>query len=235
MKKSLIIGLDLSFSSTGITISYLEDNVGKSMKFYRVLFDDQTNKTGKRYEPAKVNNVTDIVYIMPTNISIADLILDKTDINNREQVISTLKGMICSSNIDNLIKQAIEKYEPEEITAVIENYIMPAFSGKNQLKTVSGLIMLQGFVRKDLIKRTLIGNIKLKLLTPTASHIKSFFAKDGNADKLKMLKAFIDHYDGSKLIPGITIADLPKVDDVIDSFALMMKGYSVIVNKSINQ
>jgi hypothetical protein len=235
MNKSLIIGLDLSFNSTGITVSYLEDNVGKTIEFFRILFDNETNKTGKRYTPHKIQNVEDIVYIMPRNINIDDLVIDKTDINNIEQCEATLKSMICSKNINLIISNAIEKYKPKEIFCVIENYIMPAFSGKNQLKSVSGLIMLQGFVRELLIKQSINNSIPIKLLTPTPSKIKVFFTKSGNADKLTMLKFFIDVYDGKKLIPGIGIASIGQIDDVIDSFALMMYGYSKILKNKFEK
>lgn len=229
MKKQLIIGLDLSQNSTGITISYLENFDGKKIDFYRIVFDDETNKTGKIYKPKEITNITNIVYHMPNNIEVTDLLLDKEDNNNLEQCEITLKSMINSSNICKILFDSIEKHLPDNIYLSIENYIMPAFSGKNQLKTVSGLIQLQGFVRKEIIKYCLLKKIQLKLLTPTPTTVKSFFALDGGADKLKMFESFNKYYNGKLLLPDVTILDLGKINDVIDSFALMMYAYSKII------
>lgn len=231
MEKSLIIGLDLSFSKTGITIAYLEDNVGKTMQFHRIIFDEEKNKSGKRYKPESINNVHDVIYRMPTNINIFDLIIDVDDGNTIDQCEVTLKKMISSKNIVNIIRQAIDQYKPDIIYCAIENYIMPSFGGKASLKSVGGLIMLQGDVRSEIIKECIARNIQIKLITPTASSLKLYFTHDGNADKLKMLKSFINNFDGDKLIPGINIMDLAKVNDVIDSFALVMYTYSKIVNR----
>ena len=122
--------------------------------------------------------------------------------------------------------------EYDFIIFCIENYIMPDFGGKNQLKTVSGLIMLQGFVREHIIKN--YGNSKkVKLLTPTPSTIKSFFAKNGRADKEMMIKSFIENYDGEKLIPDIKNLDTSAVNDVVDSFAMAFYSYNQLINNNI--
>ena len=225
MIKTLIFGLDLSFSSTGITISYLEDKIGKKIQFFKVIFDDESNKK-KQFVPKPIENLNQITYKMPTNILVDDLIMDNENTNNLEQVTTTIKAMICSKKIGIIIRDAIKEFQPNEIIYSIENYIMPQFSGKNQLKTVSGLIMLQGFVREIVIRFSIESNIKLKIFTTTPSNNKLFFTKNGNADKPTMIKSFIENYEGLKLLPEISIEQTSKFNDVVDSFSLMMHGYS---------
>ncbi len=228
IKKSIIIGFDLSYSSTGITVSYLEDNVGKSIKFYRILFDDNSNKTDKVYKPQEIKNVNSLTYRMPTNILISDMVFDMSDTNNLEQCDATLKSLILCKKIGKIIAEALAIYNPTEAIFCIENYIMPSYTGKTQLKTVSGLIMLQAFVREVIIKLCLDLKISLKLFTPTPSSNKLFFTRDGNADKTKMLKIFLEEYEGNKLLPSVTINSVAHINDVIDSFALCMYAYSKI-------
>lgn len=231
MDNKLIIGIDLSFNSTGITISKIgENNIGEKMEFYRIIFDDNKNKK-KIYVPTSIKNLNQSTYRMPTNIDISDLLINIIDDeNNFEQMETTLKGMICSKIINKIIRESIDKYQTKEIIVAIENFVMPAFSGKNQLKTVAGLIMLQGFVREFLIRLKIDLNIDLKILTPSPSSVKKFFTGNGNAEKIDMLKAFLTIYDGNKLLPDVTEDSLNKINDVIDSFALMMLAYKTIIN-----
>lgn len=224
--KELIIGLDLSLSCTGITIFEFENKIAQKIIFYRILFDDQSNKTGKGYTPFKLKNINDIVYTLPVNVKLDDIVIDDTDENNIEQMSATLRMMICSQKINNIIQKVIETKTVDKITFAIENYIMPAFEGKNQLKTVSEAIMLQGQVRSNIIKLSLLKNIKIKILTPTPSKLKKFFSLDGDADKLKMLQTFITYYNGQKILPDAKIENLGKINDVIDSFALSIYGFS---------
>ena len=230
MEKVLIIGLDLSFNSTGICISYLEDKIAKNLSFHRIKFDDESNKTGKKYTPNTIKNVNDIIYRMPTNLLTEDLVLDLEDKNNYEQCHLTLKSIICSKKISLLINENIIKYSPDKIIFSFENYVMPSYEGPTQLKSVSGLITLQGHVRKDSIQLCLQNNVKVQIYTPTPSSNKLFFTKDGNADKLKMLVFFIKYYDGNKLLPTVTIDDVGKVNDIIDAFSLMMNAFSKYKN-----
>lgn len=230
MEKILIIGLDLSFSSTGICVSYLEDSNAKKMEFFKILYDDCKNITGKPYEPEPIKNVTQIVYKLPTNLTVHDLCYDLKDINNVEQTETTLKAMICAKKIFQIVEQKIELYNPELVIFSIENYIMPAFQGQNQLKTVSGLITLQGYVRRDAIQICLKKNINVKLWTPTASNNKLYFAKKGDADKSEMMKCFIRDYEGKKLLPEASIEMVARMNDIIDAFSLMIYAYSKLIS-----
>lgn len=229
VKKSLIIGLDLSFNSTGITISYLEDNIGKKIQFHRVVFDNNSNKTNKKYTPQKIDNVNITTYRMPTNLLVSDLVIDMLDENNFEQVESTVKALICSKKIGMIISDAILLYSPTEIIYSIENYIMPAFSGQNQLSSVSGLITLQGYVREIIIKLSLEKNISIKIYTPTPSSNKLFFTGNGKADKDIMVEYFFKYYDGNKLISNNY--SVHQINDIVDSFSLMMNAFSKIIKK----
>lgn len=231
VRPTLIIGLDLSFSSTGITISVLDSEtlIAKILYVFRILFDDQSSKSGKLYNPHKLRGVNNVIYRMPTNILPQDLIIDADNVNNVEQIESTLKAMICSKKICTQIAGILNHWKPQSVFVGIENYIMPSFAGKNQLKHVSGLITLQGFVRKFLIEWKVSMDLEnsqrgfeLKMFTPTPSENKKFFTKNGNAEKPEMIKHFYEYWDGAKLIPEGSTAQL---NDVVDAFALMVFTY----------
>lgn len=226
----LIIGLDLSFSSTGITVINFENNVAKSIQFHRVIYDENKQKTDKVYKPTKLSKINNLTYRLPTNILAEDLIMNDEDENNIEQAEATLKALICSKKIGTVIQSAIRQYRPDEVIFSIENYIMPAFSGQNQLKVVSGLIMLQGFVREISIRLSIELGFAIRLFTPTATSNKKFFTGDGRAQKDKMLHTFINIYDGQKLIPEAHISKLHMINDVVDSFALACQAFHIYLN-----
>ena len=230
MEKTLLIGFDLSLNQTGITVSYLEDNIGKKLEFFRVIFDDESNKF-KKHKPVQIQNINDVVYQRPKNISVDDLVFENIeDDHTYFQCESSLKEIICEKNISLIVKNAIEKYKPDLMICCIENYVMPSFGGKTSLKNVGPLISLQSHVRKSLILLGITNNIKLKLLTPTPSAVKAFFSGNGKAEKPEMFQAFISKFDGKKLLPTVSILDVGKINDVVDSFALMMYAYSRKIN-----
>ena len=62
----LIIGLDLSLNSSGISIGYFENMYSKKLELYRVVFDDDKTVNEKQLKP--IINVNQIKYKLPTNI-----------------------------------------------------------------------------------------------------------------------------------------------------------------------
>ena len=224
--------MDLSFKSTGMTIAKLDNNIAEEISFYRVLFDKELSLHHKEYSPKSIKNVNDFVYRMPHYILVNDLVIDEDDENNVEQCETTLKAIFCSSAIKKIIDKHCKINDYDFVVFCIENYIMPDFGGKNQLKSVSGLIMLQGFIREHIIKEY-ANSKKIKLLTPTPSKIKSFFANNGRADKSLMIKSFIENYDGKKLIPDIEKLTISSINDVVDSFAMAMYSYHQLINNDI--
>lgn len=234
MNKTLIVGLDLSFSCTGITISYLEDNVGKTISFHRVIFDKDINKY-KTYVPTPIRNINQTTYKLPTNIKCADIVIDIENLNDSQQMETTLKAMISSKKIGIIIAKALEQYTPDTVIYTMENYVMPSYTGPTQLKSIGGLIMLQGYVREFIIKFGLNLKHDFKVMTPTPSNNKLFFTRNGNADKTQMLHSFIENWEGIKLIPDASESLLNKINDVVDSFALCMQGYSEYIKIRNNQ
>lgn len=207
MDKILIFGLDLSFNSTGITTVLLNDNQPISIAFDRVVYDKQ---------PRKIENIDTISYVLPTNITTDELVIE-CDKNNREQIETTLRSMMCSKAIKTVLKKHIENNsDATNIIFCIENYVMPSFGGPNSLKNVSGLIALQSFIREYIIKLKLNG-YSVRFMTPTPTQNKKFFTGSGKAQKHDMMRVFVEVYDGLKLIPDVSKG---KLDDVIDSFAL---------------
>lgn len=218
----IIIGLDLSFNSTGITVYNKEKN---TMILSRVVFGDSVKTQA---------NVNTIAYTLPKNINTKDLLVDSEQSKNTiEQVETTLKAMMCSKTICKELSKYIKhncegvqtpseltQASPQEIVLVFENYIMPSFGGPNALKNVAGLIMLQGFIREWCILGR-VNEMNIKIMTPTPSAVKKSFTGNGKADKSEMEKVFIDKYEGYRLIPEYNTF---KCDDIIDSFALVCYG-----------
>lgn len=218
MEKKILIGLDLSFNSTGITVTYMEDSTPKIIQFYRVVFDDENNKTRKVYKPRDIPNINQVTYRMPKNVYFET---DSYDNNSKEQLATTLRAMICSKRICGILSNVYNRFTPDIVVCTIENYIMPSFAGPNSLKNVSGLILLQGYVREFIIKLYIATGLNLYLYMPSPSANKKFFSGNGAADKQQMIDSFITNYDGNKLLPNL---DHGKVDDVIDSFSLLCYG-----------
>ena len=237
MKNKLIIGIDLSFNSTGITITEFEENVATKIIFHRLIFDDQSNKF-KKYVPTPIININQSTYILPTNISAIDIVNDSSDFYSEDQANITLKAMVCCKRITKIITDKLFKINKNKVDLYIniEGFIMPSISGINQFRSLSGLIMLQGMLRSDLIKLKIneLSNIDIfKIYITSPSELKLWFSGRGDADKQIMLDSFIADYEGNKLLPDTS--SLPKINDVIDSFALMLyavgKMYNVIIIK----
>jgi hypothetical protein len=150
------------------------------------------------------------------------------------QAEATIKSMICVKRLMNIIERKISKINNEtqklDVIINIEGFLMPQVQGEQQFKSLTGLIMLQGLLRSDLIKikisnRYNIDNLKIYITTP--KELKKFFTGNGNADKQLMLDAFFKYYNGDKLLSKNV--ELAKINDVIDSFALMMNGYGKLI------
>jgi hypothetical protein len=219
---ALIIGIDLSFSRTGITFMVVHDHDVTSVEFHRVMFDDQSRKDNRDYSPEHVININDTVYRLPSNITSTKLHMSLGNMNNLDQCDITLKSMIATKKIMNIILDKVTRCKPSMMIVGIENYIMPAYGGKASLKIVGGLISLQALVRSKIIEYCLSNDIIIRLDTPTASELKYFFSSHGGSSKDDMCDIFVKMWDGKKLLP---VVETSKVNDVIDSFALACKCY----------
>jgi hypothetical protein len=224
--RKIIAGLDLSLSSTGITLCFFEDDKLTHIKFFKVVFDKK---------PRPITNVNILSYNIPKYIDSMFMVIDPEDKNNVEQLHYTIKSSQASNKINKIIFDNLKEFKPDLFVCVIENYIMPDYGGSNQLKIVSALISLQAFVRKKIMDFCIKNSIILKMLTPTPSNLKKVFSANGNATKEDMVKAFINYYDGEKLIPEIKTISIDKVNDVVDSFALSMYGYKKTLDFDIDK
>lgn len=244
--KQLIIGLDLSFNSTGITASYFEDWNHRYLSFHKLMFDDCSRVN--KWTPIPLENVEIQTYQMPTNISPVEFsLLDdleyQSSINNTsdiqrqytdytyEQTTATVKAMICSKRIGKIISTIIDDWKPEEVYFNIEGWVTPTmFTSSNQMRVICELIMLQGLVREFIIKYRLRSektfNKYVMMVTPP-TQLKKFFTGVGNADKQLMIKTFMQTWNGTKLLRESTTQ---KIDDIVDSFALMVYTRNKIEN-----
>lgn len=238
LRNAIIFGLDLSFNSTGICMMYFDDE-GQNTKisFDRVVFDKH---------PREVENISTTVYSLPTNLSVSELLIDAKELgkNENDQALITIKSLICAKAIKSVIKKYIQLLKPQQCLFVIENYIMPAFGGKNSLQNVSGLIAIQNYIREYVIglklqhgrdqEGTSTANaqtcvdttLDTFLCTPTPTQVKKFFTGNGKAQKQEMEDVFLSKYDGNALID---IRERKgKFDDIVDAFALGCYGLSKI-------
>jgi hypothetical protein len=229
----IIIGIDLSYNSTGMTVAKWAGNVCKTISFHRLVFDKV---------PTPVKNLNQQTYRMPTNVRVDDLVtLNGDDFYSEDQAHITLKAMVCVKRLLQIIVPQVDKhvmkltttehpneerkYGPE-VHFNIEGFVMPSMvGGSQQLRTIGGLIMLQGMLRSELIKyRVLLGqHIKFKITITSPSELKLFFAGFGSAEKFDMLDSFIQTFGGSALLPDTE--SLAKVNDVVDSYALMLNSH----------
>lgn len=207
--KYLIVGLDLSFNSTGMTFL---TNTGA--EFHRLVYDSK---------PKTIQNINQHTYYLPSNVPL-NSIVDETDFYSEDQALITVKMMVITKRLMALIHDKINRCEPENFYVNIEGFISSDSNGFQQLRILSGLIILQGLMRSELIKTKLANNFEdFKLYITSPSALKLFFTGKGDADKFLMLEHFNDFYDGNKLLPDTK--SLAKVNDVIDSFALAINAF----------
>lgn len=220
--RQLIIGLDLSFSSSGISIAYLEDMTAKSICFHRLVYNKK---------PRPISNINQHTYYLPTNINYLDLIIeDEKEFYVEDQAIILLKSMVIAKRITKIIRESFDDKHgnigvPLELYINIEGNIAGNNSaGSQQLRIDAGLKMLNGIVRSELIRYKIDAHIKdFKLYITSPTSLKIFFTGVGNADKAMMLTKFITFWDGTKILPDTS--SLGQINDVIDAFALMMNMY----------
>lgn len=217
MNKHLIIGLDLSFNSSGMTLI-----TPTGIEFHRLVYQ----KT-----PTSIIHINQHTYNLPVNVRIDDIV-DDTDFYSEDQALITVKAMVICKRLMALIRKKISVCNPECIYVNIEGFIMSSFSGSQQLRVLGGLIMLQGLIRSELIRLKIdnpnIEEFRIFITSPTT--LKKYFTDKGDADKQDMLDSFISFYDGNKLLPDTK--SLAKVNDVIDSFALALNCYHRIFHNT---
>jgi hypothetical protein len=232
MNNKLIIGIDLSFNSTGITITEFKNDKAINIGFYRLIFDDESNKI-KKYVPTPIKNINQLTYKLPSNISATEIVNDNSDFYSEDQATITLKAMVACKRIVKIILEKLIKINENKVDLYIniEGFIMPSITGIQQFKSLSGLIMLQGMLRSDLIKIKLNETLNVdifKIYITSPSDLKLWFSGNGGADKQVMLNSFINDYKGNILLPDTS--SLAKINDVIDSFALMLHAVGKMYN-----
>ena len=251
----ILVGLDLSFNSTGITIINCVDRNAVSMQFHRMLYAKDHNNFMR--PPKYIAGVNSHKYKLPDNFNYKNLSLDDNDFLNYvsgdfisaddielsesyniDQLFITTKLLINSKRIFKLVTDAIESYiikygitkDQLSLSFNIEGNILGGndIMGKNQLRVIGGLIMLNGEIRKHIIDLSLSKKFKtIKLFLTSPTELKMYFANNGNASKMDMVETFINKWQGNKLIPEITndITWVSKLNDVVDSFALGVVAY----------
>lgn len=248
----IMVGLDLSFNSTGITIINCVNKNAQSIVFHRMVYA----KNHKQFiTPAKpIQGVNIHKYKLPDNFDYKSLTLgniasrdddylssddiELSESYNIDQLLITTKLLINGKRIFKLVLDAITSYISKysiskselSISFNIEGNILGGneIMGKNQLRVIGGLIMLNHEIRRQIIDLSLSKQFKnIKLFITSPSELKMYFADNGNATKYDMVDSFIDKWDGKKLIPSISneSAMVGNINDVVDSFALAVTAY----------
>jgi hypothetical protein len=221
MLNYIIVGIDASITSTGICIysSFSE----KKMNFYRIIYTDNLKK-----ESIFEGGINKIYYSLPINVN-SWKITSEDFLSDRDQMEGSLKGMMIKKIIENIIEEFIKKENNKEVNIyfVIENFILPTYSGKTQLKTTGNLIGLNFLLREIFINLSVKG-WDVKYFYPSPSRNKKSFTLNGSADKQMMEDIFINIYNGKSLIEIDG-----KVDDIIDAFSLMIYAMNFIMGNPI--
>lgn len=231
--KQVIIGLDLSFNSTGIVFGFFEEYNATHISLYRLVYDDNTHKS-LSWKPKLIPFINQEIYKMPSNINFKELSLteDANDFTT-EQISATLKAIMCSNKICRIIDKKLNEYKPDEVYFNIEGAITPIFSTSNQMRIIGELTMLQSYVREWIVKNQINKKFnKCVLYITPPNQNKKFFTGNGKATKEEMYKAFVEQWDGNKILPIVTNS---KIDDVIDAFALMTYMYNMIYKTKIHK
>lgn len=219
-KVDVFVGLDLSFNSSGINFIISDNKTSKALftNFKLLLFN-------KEYK--SINGVQQYTYNLPTNITVDNINLPNIngDYYQEDQVLITLKLTMAKLNVLKIINDKINAivdvgYNVNKIVVSIEGFIMPEVIGAVQFRSLTGLIMMQGAIRSELIQKYK-NKIYFNVVSPTK--LKKFFSGNGSASKIDMFEAFTNLYDGDKLID--VNASVGKLNDVIDAFALNVNGY----------
>lgn len=223
------VGFDLSFSSTGITfyiVSETNQGTNNFIEFHRLVRDKSTvplipNVNQYKYD----SNLFQIELDLKHNECLE--FNNGTEYSNKQTELSEL-CYIVSDNLMNITHSVIKKYLTKfdlnfnqvELYVNFEGSILSGFSFNTQI----GLNMLQGIMRYRFIQYKLkqkFHKFKLRIITPTI--LKSFFTYDGKAQKIDMVKSFINNYSGNRLIPLISTDKkiIDNINDIVDSFALV--------------
>jgi hypothetical protein len=192
----------------------------EGIRFERFIYlDSATTKKGAPRTVTPQLNVIHHTYTMPTNVSL-DKLLVVNDVTNKEQILASIKALMCAKVINARIASIVG--ENNKCVFCIENYIMPGLGGKNQLQVVGALINLQGYVREAII-RMAITNPDIRMIVASPSTIKKYFCRKGNASKEEMINSFFNTWYGRD-----HIENKGKIDDIVDSYALMQYASSRI-------
>lgn len=193
MENNIYIGIDISFTKTGIVIFSEKENI-ISMN---LLVESDDTKT----KPIRNVNIFRYGY--------SKIILPK-DRYSESELNYTKRSIACANKIMSIICSYVVK--DANVFVNIEGWQMSDLNSSRLFQ----LIMLQSMVRQKLSS---IPNLKMKITN--ISTLKKEFTGNGHAEKTDMLKAFFDNWDAKKLLPNSKYTDL-ELNDICDAFALVV-------------
>lgn len=217
------LGLDLSLKGTGLCF-YLENKQKnfRQFKFYILVYDksiathfQNVNQIKlaqpKIIEDMDLNHNEDFFFNNSVSFSKSQMDHTKIFVTVTSMIIKKVRQIITENNLEH---NKINLY------LNMEGSLLSGYDFNSQV----ALNMLQGLLRGDIIKLHLSNNFNsIKFRIVPAKVLKLFFSRDGNADKTGMMQAFIEYYNGKKLIPQLNTdkRTVDKLNDIVDSFALV--------------
>lgn len=190
---NVFIGIDPSVNSTGMTIRSSEGFV----RFFII----KENKLTKKEKVAAVKNADIFQYCHYEKEEVCNAKSSYERELYKAHNLSTIADTIYNM-IDEVIRQLRKEHDIENIVICMEGISY----GSVRSSAVMDLAGLNYLIRDRLHHHTIIG---LLFVTPPAE-IKKNFTGSGNANKDLMITTFKGSY------PDF---DLPKIDDVADSYA----------------
>lgn len=219
--KDYIIGIDLSITSTGMTVFNMKTGSYKFFNFPGKV--DGKNLSLKSHLKSIVNNpdIFPEVSVVPYT-RYEQVKKEAADYDYiKEQRLKMQETINLTSKIVQTIKNNTE--EGSSLAIAIEG-----FSYGSQSSSYIDLIMYQSVARAVIISS--FGQDSLNIISPSEN--KKYFSGKGNADKKVMIGAFVNQYIKNDYVLNTGLykylkeyynddmKDVKPFDDIIDSFAL---------------
>ena len=219
--KDYIVGLDVSITSTGMSIFNMKTGQYKFFNFPG--HQEGSSLSLSKNTKLIVNNpdIFDDVTIVPYT----RYMQAKKDTPGYDYIVEQRLKMQETINLTSAIVKTIkDNCDSDNIAIAIEG-----FSYGSQSSSYIDLIMYQSVARAVFVST--FGQDSLNILSPSEN--KKYFSGKGNADKKAMINAFINQYVKNDYVLGSGLyrymkqeysddwKDVKPFDDIIDSFALV--------------
>ena len=215
--ENLYIGVDPSINSTGVTIRRVVDGDTVEVLFYIIkgnlheIKKDGTEKSPLTSAEIKCANChTNFHYILYNKHAI-----DPKLSNAENERLKTTNFINIVNKVKEVIDSAVFKFKPNNIYIVQEGI---SYGSATHTKSIFDLAGLNFLLRKMIADTFGINT----LIIASPSEIKKFATGLGNAKKELLIATFLSIFEDMK--------DVPKVDDIADSYFMARLGETTSLN-----